>query len=221
MGTGAFITLEGGDGAGKTTQAALLADALESRRLHVVRVHEPGGTDLGERVRSVLLDSSTGDIDSTAELMLYEAARAQLVTQVIRPALADGAVVVCDRFADSSVAYQGFGREIGAGAVCSVNALATGGLVPDRTVLLDIDPSVGMGRALGRSGAADRMEAAGDEFHVRVCEGFRDMARDDPARWRVVDASQSEAEVAAAVFAAVEDVLGDAPAGDPARDGGR
>lgn len=209
---GAFISIEGGDGAGKTTQAALLADALQQRGYEVCRIHEPGGTQLGERVRGVLLDASLQDVDATAELLLYEAARAQLVAQVIAPALAAGQVVVCDRFDDSTTAYQGYGRQLSIPMVQQLNAVATGGLAPDRTVLLALAPQAGMQRALARSGAADRMEAAGSAFHQRVWEGFEQLAFANPKRFRVVDASPAPAEVAAAVLAAVEDALPPLPA---------
>ena len=214
MPSGAFITIEGGDGAGKSTQAALLADALEARGHRVVRVHEPGGTALGERVRGVLLDAELGDVDATAELMLYEAARAQLVSEVVAPALEDGAVVVCDRFADSSIAYQGYGRGLGADVVRSLNAVATGGLSPDCTVLLDMPSEEGMDRAISRSGSADRMEAAGEKFHRQVRDAFRELAATDGARWRTVDARGTREEVAARVLAAVDDVLGDRAHGE-------
>ena len=209
---GAFITIEGGDGAGKTTQAALLADALQQRGYEVCRIHEPGGTQLGERVRGVLLDASLQDVDATAELLLYEAARAQLVARVIAPALAAGQVVVCDRFDDSTTAYQGYGRQLDIPMVKQLNAVATGGLTPDRTVLLALAPQAGMQRARARSGAADRMEAAGDAFHQRVWEGFEQLAFANPQRFRVVDASPAPAEVAAAVLAAVQDALPPLPA---------
>ena len=214
MPSGAFITIEGGDGAGKSTQAALLADALEARGHRVVRVHEPGGTALGERVRGVLLDAGLGDVDATAELMLYEAARAQLVSEVVAPALEDGAVVVCDRFADSSIAYQGYGRGLGADVVRSLNAVATGGLSPDCTVLLDMPSEEGMDRAISRSGSADRMEAAGEKFHRQVRDAFRELAATDGARWRTVDARGTREEVAARVLMAVDDVLGDRAYGE-------
>ena len=217
---GAFISIEGGDGAGKTTQAALLADALQQRGYEVCRIHEPGGTQLGERVRGVLLDASLQDVDATAELLLYEAARAQLVARVIAPALAAGQVVVCDRCDDSTTAYQGYGRQLSIPMVQQLNTVATGGLAPDRTVLLALAPQVGMRRALARSGAADRMEAAGSAFHQRVWEGFEQLAFANPKRFRVVDASPAPAEVAAAVLAAVQDALPPLPAQPAAPDEG-
>lgn len=213
---GAFLTIEGGDGAGKTTQADRLASRLEREGYAVCRVHEPGGTALGERIRSVLLDSASDEVGDLSELLLYEAARAQVVEEVIRPALARGEVVVCDRFDDSTTAYQGYGRGLDAKLVQRLNAVATGGLSPDRTVLLSIDPSAGMERAMARSGAPDRMEGAGASFHERVHEGFRRIAEDEPERVKAVDASKGPDEVEAQVFAAVEDVL----ASVPRREGG-
>ncbi len=184
---GVFITFEGGDGCGKSTQIKRLAATLRRAGADVMVVREPGGTVVGEAVRSVLLDPEHQALDSVAELLLYEASRAQNVAEVVRPALAKGTWVLLDRFADSSTAYQGYGRGLGRETVEALNAVATGGLVPEATVLLDIDPVEGVRRATG--GGADRLEAAGAEFHARVRAGFLEIASDEPERFIVVDAS--------------------------------
>lgn len=193
---GVFITFEGGDGVGKTTQVALLRDWLAERGHEVVCLHEPGGTALGEKIRALLLGREQDGMDPRAELLLFEAARAQLVSERVRPALDRGAVVVCDRFTDSTVAYQGYGRGLGAGLVGRLNALATGGVEPDLTVLLAMDANDSQERVMRRSGASsDRMEAAGPGFRARVAGGFSEIAFADPARVRVVDASRAVGDV--------------------------
>jgi dTMP kinase len=190
-----FISLEGLDGAGKTTQAALLADALRAQGREVVAVREPGGTAVGERVREILLDPQM-DVDPWAEALLYAAARAQLVHDVIRPALDRGAVVVADRYLDSSLAYQGVARGLGIDRVLEVNAAATGGLAPDRTLLLRLPEPDAASR---RDGGPDRMEAEHADFHTAVADGFRQAAERFPDRVRVVDASGTREQVAARV----------------------
>jgi dTMP kinase len=195
---GTLIALEGVEGAGKSTQLDLLRDELERRGHEVVVTREPGGTPVGERVRDVLLDPAV-DLDPRAEALLFAAARAQLVEQVIRPALERGAVVLCDRYLDSSLAYQGGGRGLGRGPVKEVNRFATGGLLPDLVVLLDLDPAEGLGR---RAGRRDRIEVEGLGFHRRVREAFRELAAADPDRFAVVDGAAPADQVAAAVLAA-------------------
>ena len=190
-----FISFEGLDGCGKTTQAAMLADALEAEGQRIVRVREPGGTPAGERIRSLLLDPGE-TIAPVAEALLYAAARAQLVDDVIRPALRDGAHVVADRFIDSSLAYQGVARGLGVEPVLDVNRFATGGLLPDRTVLLRL----GGGEAARRRDAEpDRIEAEGDGFQEQVARGFEDLAARFPDRIVEVDGSGSPVEVLARV----------------------
>ena len=190
-----FISFEGLDGSGKTTQAAMLADALEAEGQRIVRVREPGGTPAGERIRSLLLDPGE-TIAPVAEALLYAAARAQLVDDVIRPALRDGAHVVADRFIDSSLAYQGVARGLGVEPVLDVNRFATGGLLPDRTVLLRL----GGGEAARRRDAEpDRIEAEGDGFQEQVARGFEELAARFPDRIVEVDASGSPDEVLARV----------------------
>jgi dTMP kinase len=201
--TGALIAFEGVEGAGKSTQLDRLRDELERRGHEVVVTREPGGTPAGERIREVLLDPATG-LDPRAEALLFAAARAQLVEQVIRPALERGAVVLCDRYLDSSLAYQGAGRGLGRGPVQEVNRFATGGLLPDLVVLLDLDPAEGLGR---RPGGRDRIEVESLGFHRRVREAFRELAAGDPDRFAVVDAAAPPDRVATAVLAAALGLL--------------
>ena len=180
-----FISFEGLDGCGKTTQAAMLAAALELEGRTVVRVREPGGTPIGERIRELLLDGDSV-IGGAAEALLYAAARAQLVDQVILPALARGEVVVADRFIDSSLAYQGVARGLGLEQVLQANQLATGGLMPDITLLLELPAELAAAR---RGDSPDRIESEGDGFHAAVAEGFAAAAARFPERIHVVDAS--------------------------------
>ena len=204
-GRGLLITFEGGDGAGKSTHIRILARELESHGEEVVCLREPGGTYVGERLRSILLNPKNDDIADETELLLYEAARAQLVATVIEPALARGAVVVCDRFTDSTVAYQGYGRGLGADLVARTNAFACRGIVPDRTILL-VCGEGSLARAT-RRGGADRLEAAGDGFHAVVNEAFLEIARRDPDRVRVVESASRKRDTARAVFAELADLF--------------
>ncbi len=194
---GRFIVLEGVDGSGKTTQARLAARALRAAGRTVIETREPGGTVLGERLREVLLGASPGALADTAEVALFAAARAQLVAEVIRPALVRGDWVVCDRFLASSLAYQGVGRGLGIDAVAQANALAMDGCVPDLTVIVDVPA----GTARARRGAADRIEAEDDAFHARVAEGYRQLAARFADRMTAVDGTGTPDEVHARVMA--------------------
>lgn len=196
---GLFITFEGIEGCGKSTQIGLLKGYLEDRGQKVLTVREPGGTLLGEKVRAMLLESAGEPIDPWAELFLYEACRSQLVSSVIRPALNAGKVVISDRFSDSTLAYQGFGRGLGISAVKKLNSLASSGLVPDLTFLIDCGVEEGLKRAFGRIASAkgareDRFEKEDVEFHRRVREGFLGLARGEQ-RIRVVDGGAEIATV--------------------------
>lgn len=190
-----FVTLEGVDGSGKSTQAALLARALELSGRPVTRLREPGGTAISEKIRALVLDPACSEMSDACELLLYEAARAQLVHEVIRPALAAGRDVVCDRFMDSTTAYQAFADGLPAEAVAAANEVATAGTVPDLTVVLDADPAQAAERRAGRAGSGDRMEAKGDPYQRRVAAGYRAVAAADAGRVRLVDAGRPVAEV--------------------------
>jgi dTMP kinase len=206
---GTFITLEGPEGAGKTLQARRLVEALETRGRRARLTREPGGTALGEQIRSIVLarvtDGTTG-MEPRADALLFNAARAQLVAEVIRPALASGEIVVCARYADSTLAYQGYGAGLPLPELRAVAEVATGGLVPDGTILLDISPEVGLRRKAEES--RNRFEAAFDlDFHRRVRAGFLELAGAEPARWRVVDAERDVEAVFADVLEAAEAIL--------------
>jgi dTMP kinase len=201
---GLFVTFEGIDRSGKTTQARMLVDAVGPE---AVAVREPGGTPLGERVRELLKDPR-GEVGPYAEALLFAAARAELCRQVIRPALADGRIVVSDRFLDSSLAYQGAARGLGVEEVLEVNRWATEGLVPDLTVYLAIEPA----DALRRAGEADRFEDEGVELQERVRDAYERLADAEPGRFRRVDADRSAEEVHADVLVLVEAARAGAPA---------
>ncbi len=196
---GRFITFEGGEGCGKSTQAARAVAELAALGIDVVGVREPGGTRLAELVRGLLKDESADPPCDRAELLLFLAARAQLVEKVIRPALSAGKWVVSDRFSDSTFAYQGYGRGMDLGVIRTANDFACGGLVPDMTLLLVADPAVAADRMRAReaatSTAADRIECAGDAFHARLREGFDAMAAAEPRRIVRIDANGSPDEV--------------------------
>lgn len=197
MKQGVFITLEGDDGVGKSTQADLLARWLEEQGHAVTRVHEPGGTQLGEKIRTLLLSREQEGMTSMAELLLYEAARAQVMADVIEPALARGEYVICDRFTDSTLAYQGYGRELGGSLVSELNDLACNGCRPARTLLLVLDDDEARERIIIRANdeVEDRMESAGDAFRKRLREGFAAIAAQEPERVHEVDASGSIEQV--------------------------
>jgi dTMP kinase len=193
---GLFVSFEGIDRSGKTTQAGMLCDALGAEALGV---REPGGTQVGERIRAVLKDPGV-ELGPETEALLFAAARAELVARVIRPALEDGRVVVCDRFVDSSLAYQGGARGLGIAEVERINLFGTGGLLPDLTILLEIEPAV----AAERAGAPDRIEDEGSALQLRVLEAYEELAAADPERFRRVDADRPPEEVHSDVVTLVE-----------------
>jgi len=212
---GLFITFEGIEGCGKSTQVGLLKGYLAGRGLDVVALREPGGTELGERIREMLVNHGTEDLAPRAELLLYEAARAQLVARVIAPALREGRTVVCDRFTDSTVAYQGYGRGLDLEDVYEANRVAAGAAAPDVTILLDCDPAEGLARAWKRIEAAgpgggpreDRFESEEMAFHARVRKGYLRLAEAAPERIRVVPASGSIDEVHRRIVEIMEGIL--------------
>jgi dTMP kinase len=196
---GLFITFEGGEGSGKTTQLKALLTHLRSVGREVIETRDPGGTPIGKQVRALLLDRDNFRMAPAAELLLYEASRAQLVHEVVRPALQAGRIVLCDRFTDSTVAYQGYGRGLDLDLIARLNALATDGLRPDLTFLLDLDPAVGLLRAIRRVAEPqeryDRIEGEVLAFHQRVRTGYRSIAAAEPERVIVLDASGGMGEI--------------------------
>lgn len=208
MARGRFITLEGGEGAGKSTQRAALAEALRGAGLEVVETREPGGSPGAEEIRSLLVHGEAGRWDAETEALLVFAARRDHLRQCIRPALEAGHWVVCDRFADSTYAYQGYGRGLELAALRRLYDFAVGDLRPDLTLLFDLPVAAGLARAAGRSGAAERFEALGSAFHERVRAGFLEMAAAEPERFAVIDALQPPAAVTEAMLAALRARLG-------------
>ena len=196
-----FITLEGIDGCGKTTQAALLADALSRAGVDVLSLREPGGVAISEKIRAILLDPANAEMGDTCELLLYEAARAQLVHQVIAPALAAGRTVVCDRFYDSTTAYQAYAAGLDPARVGAATELAVDGCHPDLTLVFELPVEEAARRAAVRNGSPDRVEAKGLAYQRRVAEGFRAIAAAEPGRVRLIDAAGTPDEVFARVLA--------------------
>lgn len=209
---GVFITFEGGEGVGKSTQILLLAWRLEAAGIEVLRVREPGGTHIGEEIRSILLDPQNTDLDDISELLLYEAARSQIVSQVIKPALDRGATVLCDRFTDSTTAYQGVARGLDLALVEQANHLGSKGLVPQRTIVLMHDTQEALNRAVEEG--ADRLEAEGLDFHERVAQGFIKIARLYPQRVRLVPSQPEKGQTAELVFDELKDLFPQVAAGD-------
>ena len=204
---GKFITFEGPEGGGKSTHVRMLAERLRAEGRTVLVTREPGGTPLAEKIRGLVREELDDPPVTRSEVLLFLAARAQVVSQVIRPALARGEWVLCDRFADSTFAYQGYGRGIDVGLLRNFNDFATEGLVPDLTILLDVPLEVSRSRLAARQAAtataADRIEQAGTMFHRRLREGFLELAQSEPKRFAVIDSSGGVEQVAAAVAAAV------------------
>ena len=206
--SGIFITFEGGEGAGKSTHIRFLAEALKEHGREVLCLREPGGTAVGENLRSIVLDPENTALSDEAELLIYEAARAQIVSEVIAPALGRGAVVLCDRFYDSTIAYQVFGRGLDRAFVTAANEFACQGIRPDRTVLLTVGDSAekGLERATHQA-AADRLELEGGAFHSRVNAGFMEIASAEPERIRVVVSADKKSETARKVFSELADIF--------------
>lgn len=200
--SGLFITFEGGDGSGKTTQAQLLEEWFAARGRTVVRTREPGGTEVGILIRDIVLHHR-GEVAARAEALLYAADRAQHIATLVRPALERGDVVIQDRYLDSSVAYQGAGRVLGTAEIRDLSLWATQGLLPDLTVLLDLDPATARARLDAADKPFDRLEAERDEFHARVRSEFLALAAAEPARFLVVDAARGAAEIADEIQARV------------------
>lgn len=204
--TGYFVVFEGGEGAGKSTQEALLADALRARGLTVVQTREPGGTPAGEAIRHVVLSPEFTGLDVRAEALLFAAARGEHADKVIRPALDRGDVVICDRYLDSSVAYQGFARGLGPKRIRDLSLWATQELVPDLTIVLDIDPVEGLGRFQER----DRLESEPMEYHQQVRAAFLTMAEEQPDRYLVLNARDDREALASAILEQVLQGMDDA-----------
>ncbi|WCC80179.1 dTMP kinase [Cutibacterium equinum] len=202
---GLFIVFEGGDGAGKTTQSRLLDQWLTGKGISHLMTREPGDSWLGQRIRGLVLSPESGEICPRAEALLYNADKAQHVEEVVIPALREGKVVVCDRYIDSTIAYQGAGRILDPDEVAQIAGWATAGLVPDLTVLLDVDPREGAGKIA----AKDRVEAAGEEFHHRVRQHFLDLADAHPERYLVLNARASREEISGEVARRVQELLTD------------
>jgi dTMP kinase len=204
---GLFVTFEGGEGSGKTTQLKLLANRIRASGKEVIETRDPGGTAIGKEIRTLLLHPGSVPIGAATELLLYEASRAQLVRELIVPTLSRGAVVLCDRFTDSTLAYQGFGRRLDLDLIRRLNRFATDGLAPDLTILLDLDPEIGLTRC--RRGASadastrlsaesscwDRIEAEPLDFHQRIRKGYLTLAREHPDRMTVIDAGLGVIEI--------------------------
>lgn len=204
MQRGLFITFEGPDGSGKTTQIELLRRYLEEKGYRSLITREPGGTVIGEKIRTIILDKEHTEMDAVAEALLYAAARAQHVAQVIRPALSSGTMVICDRFTDSSVAYQGYGRQLGE-AVEEVNRFATRNLSPDVTFLMRLSPAIGQKRI--REEERDRLEMEKLEFHNRVFDGYKELERDNRGRIIGIDASGTIEEIHGKICRRMEELL--------------
>jgi dTMP kinase len=201
---GLFVAFEGGEGAGKSTQARALAEALTSAGREVVLTREPGGTPAAEAIRDVVLTPEHAGLDPRAEALLYAASRAEHVARLVRPALTRGAVVITDRYLDSSIAYQGIGRSLGPDVIGEINLWATRSLLPDLTVLLDVEAGAGLARI---DSAPDRIEQEPEEFHAQVVQGFRALAAGDPDRYLVLAAHDDRAELSAAILARVTALL--------------
>ena len=200
-----FVTFEGGEGSGKSTQAKLLYRRLLKLAFPVLLTHEPGVTSLGKKITRLLKWKRDVDISPLAELLLFNASRAQLVTEIIRPELEGGKVVICDRYADSTTAYQGYGRRLDLTIVDAINRAGTMGLIPDLTVLLDMPVEKGLNRKIGEK--PDRYQVESVNFHRQVREGYLELAAEEPERWLVIDAAQSKKIIAETIWQRVSPLL--------------
>lgn len=203
---GIFITFEGPEGGGKSLQVEKIREYLKQEGYDVLVVREPGQTEIGEEIRQVLLNPKNKKMDSRTEILLFEASRAQLVKEMINPALATGKIVLADRFYDSTTAYQGYGRGMNLNDIKWLNQFATGGLIPDLTILLDVPPEVGIARRK-KSKKKDRLDMEGIEFHQRVRKGYLKMAEKEPKRWRIVDANRPIEEIFEEIKKIVEEKI--------------
>ena len=204
MSRGIFISIEGPDGSGKSTQIENIKEFFHDKNMDIIFTREPGGTPIGERIREIILDRKCSEMDPMTEAMLYAAARAQHVAQVIRPALEKGKIVICDRFVDSSIAYQGYGRKLGE-AVASINCFAVKECMPDVTILLKLDPSVGKHRI--REDQQDRLEAEREAFHQEVYKGYLELEKNFPDRIVGIDAGRGIDEIKVDIYEKLEKIL--------------
>ncbi len=202
-----FITLEGPEGSGKTTQIHLLTEWLHQQGHQVVLTREPGGTAIGDQIRGVLHDMDNTAMDARTEILLYSASRAQHVAQLIRPALAAGKIIISDRYADSTLAYQGYGRGLDLEMLTTITTFATGGLTPDLTLYLDIVAKEGLQRRRLGGDEWNRLDAEALDFHQRVRSGYLEMIKREPDRWAVIDAARSVEEVQAEIRAVIQPKL--------------
>ncbi|HOQ75955.1 MAG TPA: dTMP kinase [Thermoclostridium sp.] len=207
MSRGIFITFEGNDGSGKTTQILLLSEYLKQKGLEVVTLREPGGTTIGEKIREILLDNRNRGMSPVAEMLLYAASRAQLVSEVIKPELEKNRAVICDRFVDSSLAYQGVGRGLGVNNVWVVNRQAVDDCLPDITFFMDLDADASMARRIAKGEEADRIESEKMDFHRRVYSGYLELSRRYPDRIKRIDVNRSPQEVFAEIRGYVDEFL--------------
>jgi dTMP kinase len=203
MARGYFITLEGPDGSGKSTQVGLLKKYLTERGLEIVLTREPGGTKISEKIRDIILDTCNTEMSPITEALLYAASRAQHVHEIIKPGILAGKVVICERYVDSSVVYQGIARGLGADTILAINSIATQEVMPDLTFLFDMNPEVALNRKI-RDNDADRLELEDIQFHKKVYNGYREIAKDNN-RFRIIDASGSVDEIHRDIIEAVKD----------------
>lgn len=204
MSRGIFISIEGPDGSGKSTQIENIKEFFHDKNMDIIFTREPGGTPIGERIRGIILDRKCSEMDPMTEAMLYAAARAQHVAQVIRPALEEGKIVICDRFVDSSIAYQGYGRKLGE-AVASINHFAVKECMPDMTILLKLDPAVGKHRI--SEDQQDRLEAEREAFHQEVYKGYLELEKNFPDRIVGIDADRGIDEIKVDIYEKLEKIL--------------